>query len=543
MKVVALILTNLKANPNRLIGMALLSSIANAIALGIINSGSAAVSGGRSSDLIIVPYLAVILVYAITQNYVAKVSIREIENTVDAIRTRLFDMTARSELQDFERIGGPPIYSAIATETQMISNTVSVLVNGAQSALILFFSFIYLSAISFPAFIIGVILMALSIFVLFRKSREQLHFFSKIFGQQAELLGVLGSLISGFKETKMNSARAEGLMADFQHQSTQTANAMIQGRSLLADSINLSQVLIFFMLGALVFAVPSLFPSESKSVAAAATTVLFMIGPFNTLVNSLPTLSLANAAAEQIALVEARLVEGQKAATQARPQLNPWSAIRLDNVRFSYPQTGISQSFHVGPIDIGLLPGETVFITGGNGSGKTTLLRLLVGLYTPADGHVAIDRVIVDESNLQAYRDLFAVVFADCHLFSRLYGIDEAKFAIIDPWIERLDLRGKTQVVDGRFSTVDLSTGQRKRIAFLVAMLEDRPIVVFDEWAADQDPEYRHNFYHQLLPDLKAQGKTVIAITHDDRYFSCADRLIKMENGKIVADSRRSPNG
>ena len=93
-------------------------------------------------------------------------------------------------------------------------------------------------------------------------------------------------------------------------------------------------------------------------------------------------------------------------------------------------------------------------------------------------------------------------------------------------------------MTDGVFSTTRLSRGQRKRLALVTAYLEDRPIYLFDEWAADQDPLFRRVFYQRLLPELKRRGKTVVAVTHDDRYFDAADQLIKLEEGKVVKTLR-----
>ena len=88
-------------------------------------------------------------------------------------------------------------------------------------------------------------------------------------------------------------------------------------------------------------------------------------------------------------------------------------------------------------------------------------------------------------------------------------------------------------------STTQLSQGQRKRLALLTAYLEDRSIYLFDEWAAEQDPEFRAHFYEELLPQLKAKGKTLLVATHDDRYFDLADMVVKMELGRLVSAQRR----
>lgn len=197
--------------------------------------------------------------------------------------------------------------------------------------------------------------------------------------------------------------------------------------------------------------------------------------------------------------------------------------------------------FCLGPVDLELHPGEVVFIVGGNGSSKSTLLKVLSGLYPVSSGSILLDERPVAPAD---FRGLFGAVFVDFHLFERLYGVPEVDPAQVAELLARLDLTHKTELVDGRFSQTRLSTGQRKRLAMIATLLEDRPVLVFDEWTTDRDPEFRAFFYRELLPALKARGKTVIAVSHDDRFFDTADQLIKLEFGRqrrSLRDGRRRP--
>ena len=195
------------------------------------------------------------------------------------------------------------------------------------------------------------------------------------------------------------------------------------------------------------------------------------------------------------------------------------------------------EAFILGPIDLTLRPGELVFFIGGNGSGKTTLAKLLLGLYAPESGEVLLDGKPITEENRDHYRQIFTAVFSDFYLFDSLLGIESQQ---LDEkaleYLKQLQLTHKVQVKDGALSTTKLSQGQRKRLALLTAYLEDRPIYLFDEWAADQDPLFKQIFYYELLPELKARGKTVLVISHDDRFYEVGDRIVKLEYGKIVYD-------
>jgi putative ATP-binding cassette transporter len=210
-------------------------------------------------------------------------------------------------------------------------------------------------------------------------------------------------------------------------------------------------------------------------------------------------------------------------------------------VTHSYRKETEDETFTLGPIDLALHPGECVFLIGGNGSGKTTLAKLLTGLYFPDAGEIRLDGRPVGEAERESYRQLFSTVFSDFHLFERLHGIEASRTdGPARQYLERFHLERKVRIEGGAFSTLDLSQGQRKRLALLAAYLEDRPIYLFDEWAADQDPAFKEIFYRQLLPELKARGKAAIVISHDDRYFGVADRVVKLEDGRLVRDQPES---
>lgn len=218
-----------------------------------------------------------------------------------------------------------------------------------------------------------------------------------------------------------------------------------------------------------------------------------------------------------------------------------WRRLELRSVTHAYKRENEPESFILGPINLAIESGELVFITGGNGSGKTTLVKLITGLYVAETGHICLDSQRIEDDDREQYRQFFSVVFADFYLFEHLLGLarpDLEKEA--RRYLAELKLSQTVKVIGNRFSTTELSQGQRKRLALLTAYLEDRPIYVFDEWAADQDPYFKNIFYTHLLPQLKSMGKTVLVITHDDRYYQVADRVIRLDEGQIVSDSRRA---
>jgi putative ATP-binding cassette transporter len=534
--VVGLLRANAKANPTKLIGMATLSGVASSAVLAFVNSAASEVEAGKPTTSLFFLFLAAVFVFVVTQRYVLLTSVREVEQIVHAIRLRLFERAIESDLPVLEKVGRSAIFSAISKETQTISQAVNVLVMGAQSAILLVFSTIYLAVLSLPALIIGTGFTALAMLVMFRKNRQITDGLLKASREEADLFGVLDATLTGFKETKMNSGRAAGLLEDFRFRSEAAVGTRVEARMHLADAATLSQALIFVLIGVLVFVVPALFPSSAPNVVKTATAVLFMVGPLTNLVNAVPLYNMANASAATIEGIEKALVDNGNGVHEPAPErpFGGFSRISVEGLRFRHAERG-RDAFEVGPIDFEVAAGETIFVTGGNGSGKTTFIQLLIGLRQPMAGRICVDGRPVDKHSEQGYRNLFAVVFSDCHLFRRLYGLGDPDPTFVDRWLGLLEMQEKTAISGDAFTTVDLSTGQRKRIALLVALLEDRPIIVLDEWAADQDPHFRRKFYRELLVELKRLGKTVIAITHDDRYFDAADRRIRMDYGKLAS--------
>ena len=210
--------------------------------------------------------------------------------------------------------------------------------------------------------------------------------------------------------------------------------------------------------------------------------------------------------------------------------------LELQNLTYEYSDQAGEYNFTLGPINLVMQSGELIFFTGGDGSGKTTLIKLLTGLYTAQAGSISCNGKPVSPQEMEAYQQLFSVIFADVYLFDQLLGLD-ALDEQAQHYLDKLQLQHKVTIHEGTLSTTNLSYGQRKRLALLTAYLEDRPVYIFDEWASGQDPEFREIFYRQLLPELKQQGKLVIVISHNDHYYAVADRVIAMDLGQIKSEN------
>jgi len=479
-------------------------------------------------------FVIVISIYCVAQRHVMITAIGEIEMVLEKIRVRIADKIRRCDLQPIEEIGRATIYSSVQQQTSTISQCAIILILGIQFGLLTVFTGLYIAWLSIPAILLtAASTIGVVIFFLYRGRLLKINLLETLRRENA-LFDSLTNFLDGFKEVKLNSDRSDDLFSRFQEISTSATSLKVETQSGISAQFIISQVAFYSMVAVVVFVVPQMSSTFSESITKTATAILFLIGPISGLVSSIPSLTSANAACENILQLESLLEETAEKQTIKPVSITEFKEISFENVVFTYHDRKSGKPFSIGPINLKIKSGEIVFVSGGNGTGKSTFMKLLTGLYYPVDGVICLDGEPLDYSSRIAYQTLFSAIFVDYHLFDRLYGLFNAEPERINQLIEYLELNGKISVNDYEFDTLELSGGQRKRLALLVSLLEDRPICVYDEVAADQDPAFRKRYYEEILPALKQQGKTVIAVTHDDRYFSVADHLLKMDSGRIV---------
>jgi putative ATP-binding cassette transporter len=302
-----------------------------------------------------------------------------------------------------------------------------------------------------------------------------------------------------------------------------------------------SQFSFYLAIAAIIFLNPLLVSGNNEQITKIVAATLFLIGPVSSVIGSIPDYARANAAARNILSLEEKL-RSCVSESQQVSCVDDFSQLKLRAIRYDHKNPDGSIGFSVGPIDLHIDAGKVIFITGGNGSGKTTLLKLITGLYEPHAGLMMLDSLSIGYNNIVSYRNMFSSVFSDFYLFKNLYGVADYSDEEAEKLLELFEMNHKVKLRNRYFNTTDLSQGQRKRLGLISAILEKRKIYILDEFAADQDPQFRHKFYTQILPLLKESGATIIAITHDDRYFHMADVRIEMMDGKLnsvkVGDSK-----
>ena len=308
-------------------------------------------------------------------------------------------------------------------------------------------------------------------------------------------------------------------------------------------SANAADSALFFAAIGLIVGWQGWFGVERSTVSGFVLVLLYVKGPLDQALGAYGSFVNAQVSFKRIAQLstdfanpEPHLATISPAPTRPLRFEQLRDSIELVGARYTFPAAEGVEPFSLGPIDLSIRKGEILFIVGENGSGKTTLIKLLLGLYQPASGALHFDGVPVSAENRDDYRQLFSAIFFDYFLFDDVVAPDGEVTDQARGYLDHLEIGQKVRIENGRFSTTDLSAGQRKRLALVQVYLEGRPIIVFDEWAAEQDPTFRRIFYTEMLPDLKKQGKTLIVISHDDRYFSAADKIARIDKGRIVEE-------
>ena len=462
-----------------------------------------------------------------------------VEGVVRTIRLRLIDKICRSNLLSIESIGRAPLFNVVSTHANTISRASTSIISGATSLVLVTCAFLIILWLSGAAFLVSAATLGFIIGTFWLNQKRTSAAMAEAIVTDNRFVGGFGELLDGFKELKMNSHKSRDFNDELLKPLAAAAEeARIQAGFTVNRSVLLATAALFVLLAAVVFLVPAIAPEQAPKVLAVATLIIFITGPLGEVVMAYPTLHQAMEAIKEIERIERQLdAPDQPGVAESVADTEPplrFAEIDCRRIAFSYRDEHGQTAFSLDPFDFKLTPGELVFITGGNGSGKSTFLKVLAGLYPPASGEIFINAAAVRPQNRQSYRNLFSPIFSDFHLFDRVYGIKEINRQRLDQLLLMTELSEKTSMEDHHITNIDLSSGQRKRLALVLALLEDRSIFLFDEWAAEQDPPFRRKFYREILPELKQQGKTVVAVTHDDDHYNVADRVLKMQFGNFV---------
>ena len=468
-------------------------------------------------------------------------SVRLSQATVLDLRMRICRKVLSAPLRLLEEIGQARVMAVL---TQDIPDITAALLQVPQVCIhlaVLAACLIYLGWLSPLMLLILTSILGAAVLVVNLLERKGQIYIKDAREELDHLQSNLHALSDGAKELKLHRPRREAFYTDVLWTSArklQTHN--VRGQTWFSFLNSWVQVVYFFIIGTILIALPSLVAGEYRQILTGyALTILFMRGHIMGAMVTIPLIARARVSLRKVEDLGLSLapVDAPVDTTAVTQTIDSWNILELRGATHTYFREKEDSNFVLGPVDLTLLPGELVFLVGGNGSGKTTLAKMIAGLYVSEGGELLINGVPVTEKNQDDYRQLFSGVFSDFHLFEMLLGIEKVNLdERARAYLNEFHLEHKVKVKDGVLSTTKLSHGQRKRLALLTAYLEDRPIYIFDEWASGQDPVFKEIFYLKLLPELKARGKTVLVVSHDDKYYSIADRIIKLENGNVEYD-------
>ncbi|MGM1050573.1 MAG: cyclic peptide export ABC transporter [Bacillota bacterium] len=517
--------------------MSIISGVGNALIIFMINTALMMKPGFYLHLLLF--FIIGVIAYA-GGTWIVRAKLIKITNqTVYKLRVQLINKILNTSYENIEKVEDGVIQSTLNNDTETVSNFANLLITLITNVVTLVCCFVYLGYISGIALLTSFITMVIiaSIYYLALQSANKL--FDEARTTQNVFFRFINDMNRGFKELRLNINRRKAFEKDIDNLSDIFRGKREKANLSLANVVVLGELVFTLAIGFIVFIFPIMFKGlQAVDIRSYVFILLYLTGPVNGILAIIPNLIQVKVSWNRVnkLLKDLSEISDKEEYADQKQEKTQQVNLTLKDVKYEYHLEN-GEKFKIGPINYEFNSGEIIFITGGNGSGKSTLAKVITGLYRPQSGEISINGQNIPVKNLEQE---YSAIFVDFHLFDKLYGIDyESKKDEFQKYLDILQLSSKIEIKDSSFNTTKLSTGQRKRLALAISYLEDRPIYLFDEWAADQDPEFREFFYKELLPELKQNGKCVIVITHDDRYFNMADKLIKMEFGQIESYEKK----
>jgi putative ATP-binding cassette transporter len=530
--------------------LSIVSGMAGGYSLaGIMRAAHRAITGDAAAMTTEMPlFLAFLLLFLCGSVLSEKLFVELSERLKVEFRRKLARQLLAAELVAVEKTGTGRLWTLVVSDVEAVANYVCYLPNAYVNAAIVTGCYGYMLWLSPRAFVCNAVFAALAGFVYHRLSTYVVHARERSGLVREGLLEHLRYLTYGLRALLLSRAKREDFLTEHLAQSMHASmTSSIRAGILNTLGVRLGESLVLVGLGVQIFVQPRLFDLTNEQLVGLVQATFFSLSPFQTLLGNFSRAIGVRYSLERMQELGIDLytpAEPFPADTRApSPLARQFRDLALDEVAFAYePPAGEERGFSIGPLSLKLSAGEVLFLVGGNGQGKTTVAKVLCGLYRPARGRILVNGRPLDAREHDDYRQLFAAVFADDLLFGHVLGARRDQFERrAQALLRTIRLDHKVGLDDRRFSTTDLSQGQRRRLLLLVALMEDKPVLVFDEWAADQDPYFRRFFYEELLPTLRADGKAVFVISHDDRYYHCADRIEKIDAGRLVAYGAPAP--
>ncbi|HEY1165292.1 MAG TPA: cyclic peptide export ABC transporter [Chitinophaga sp.] len=483
-------------------------------------------------------FVAIILLFIWIRRVLSVAIIRLSQTLFWDLRKQIVSLVLRSGYQQLSA-RKTEVHAAIVSDVNMLTQASQSIIDFFTATVLTVVCFAYLATLSLLLFAITLVVALTGIGIYRLRAGMNVKNFQKSRTLETSFQGSFNAILDGFKELFMDPRKGRDI---FEHQVRPVSEQAFDNNTKAYIGFLNNQItgytLFYTLIAAILIYLNSALKIEVKYTVTFVFTLLYLLGAINTIMVLLPVLVRARVSAGRLLELKDKLEREDHTIVAGPPVIFKKELEQITISRLVYHYGTKEQAFSIGPIDLEIQKGDVIFIYGGNGSGKTTFIHTLLGLRVPTEGEIRFNDITISNDLYHEYKALYAVVFSDFYLFNELLGIDNPDLEKWQYYLQLFELEDKVSMDDkGVFSTTELSTGQRKRLALIAALLEEKPLLVIDEWAADQDPYFRKKFYTEIIPLIKQTGTTIIAITHDDRYYHCADKLFRMEYGKLIPES------
>lgn len=488
------------------------------------------VSNYRIAAAFFLTCLVIIALKTVSQVLMAQVSMK----AAYSLRVGIYKRISHAQISSLESLGSSKLMAIITGDIPRIMTGATAIPDLIISIVTVVGILCFLAIVNFHAFLFVIASLAIGVITY----QIPMSFGEKAYTEAREYLdklheGIRG-IIYGAKELKLNERKRDDFYAEeLLPNEDQIKNLERRGFLFMQTANNYGDMIGFLIVGIIAFVLTNYQMMSQADLFGVVMAMIYVISPIGAILQCLPLISVAKVSLARLNLLNERLAPEPSKPLQGKPV--EWTSMFIRDLCFEYPNAVEGQKgFGVGPATLEIKRGQISFIVGGNGSGKSTLSKLLTLHYLPTSGEIAFGDEPVTDANRNLYRHEISAIYSDYYLFNKILGYsDEELVTLVEPYLDELQIKHKVEVTEGRFSTISLSDGQKRRLALIVSLLDNAGLYVFDEWAADQDPEFKKVFYQQVLPSLRAEGKAILVISHDDRYFNVADQVIWMESGQV----------
>ena len=488
-------------------------------------------------QFLVISFLGLWLIYGVTSVLTTYSITKLSQDVVLDMRINLSKKIMKASFKEMERKQNQ-LLTILTDDITTINDFVNRLPNIFTSLAMVIGCVFYMAFISWELILIFLLLFTMAYFLTKHPLNNFKYKMRQARDTQKDLIGHFRSLVFGLKELLLSIRLRKGFVDNVLLPSANDQREFnLWARLWISIFSRASEMVLLLGFGLLLVGIYNYQIVSFETLSQFLMISLFTLSPLSNIGGFLPFLGKADIALEQINDTGLVLEKAAINRTEEDPSFEPVedSYLNLKDITYTYFHEGEDKFFQLGPISLVIKKGEMVYLLGGNGSGKSTLAKIICGLYIPETGQVSMGNTTVKKGSLDAYRENFNAIFTDFYLFEQLdhLAVGERREEV-ERYLKLLELDKKVQIKENKLSTTSLSTGQRKRLALLLSYLDDKPFYVFDEWAASQDPYYKEVFYRTLLPELRDKGKTLLVITHDEKYFDGADKFIMLQDGKML---------